>query len=319
MSNETITQLDTDGIDRRGFLKCMAWVGTGVLWSVSNGGIVTSRAFGDDQTAAPASTDFSFAQISDTHIGFSKEPNKDVIGTFQTAIARLNAMPQRPDLLLHTGDLSHLSKPAEFDAVAQIIKSANAKQAFYCPGEHDFFTDDGKQYLDRFGQGTHGLGWQSFTHRSVHFVGLNNVANLKPGGLGFLGHEQLAWLEKDLQGLTDSTPVVVFAHVPLWTIYPKWGWGTGDSEQALKLLRRFGSVTVLNGHIHQVLQKVEGNITFHTARSTAFPQPTPGTAESPGPMKNVPADQLRRTLGLTTVRYVERDHSLAVVDPTLEG
>src|SRR5206468_8018911 len=167
----------------------------------------------------------------------------------------------------------------------------------------DVFVDDGKAYLDRYGKGTRGTGWHSYDHRGVHFVGLVNVANLQPGGLGVLGPDQLEWLKKDLEGLGSSTPVVVYAHVPLWTVYPKWGWGTRDSEAALALLRRFGSVTVLNGHIHQVLQKTEGNVTFHTGRSTAFPQPQPGMAESPGPIKNVPADRLRGMLGLAEVRY----------------
>jgi hypothetical protein len=309
----------SDGVDRRGFLKCMAWVGTGVLWTVS-GGVLSSRVFagGDAPAAADKPGDFTFAQISDSHIGFSKEPNRDVTATLRLAVDRLNALPTPPDLLLHTGDLTHLSKPAEFDTVDQVLRSARAGARFYVPGEHDVFSDDGRAYLDRYGKGTRGLGWQSFDHRGVHFVGLNNVATLKPGGLGALGHEQLDWLKKDLEPLAASTPIVVFAHVPLWTIYPKWGWGTDDSEAALALLRRFGSVTVLNGHIHQVLQKTEGHITFHTARSTAFPQPQPGKAESPGPMKNVAAEKLKSMLGLTTVRYTETPTSLAVVDPTLE-
>lgn len=305
-----------DGIDRRGFLKCMAWVGTGVLWTV-RGGILTSRAFGAE-AAADAKGDFTFAQISDSHIGFSKEVNKDVAGTLQLAIDRVNAMPHRPDLLIHTGDLTHLAKPAEFDAVDQIVKGAKVSRSFYVPGEHDIFTDDGKSYLDRYGKDTKGQGWHSYDYKGVHFIGLVNVANLKPGGLGVLGQEQLDWLKNDVASLGASTPIVVYAHVPLWTIFPKWGWGTQDSEQALSLLKKFGSVTVLNGHIHQVLQKTEGNITFHTACSTAFPQPAPGTAESPGPMKNVPAGKLRGMLGLTSVSYVENKGTLAVVDGSLE-
>ncbi len=305
-----------DGIDRRGFLKCMAWVGTGVLWTVS-GGILTSRAFGAD-AGVDAKGDFTFAQISDSHIGFSKEVNKDVAGTLQRAIDRINALPQRPDLLIHTGDLTHLSKPAEFDAVDQIVKGAKVSRAFYVPGEHDIFTDDGKSYLDRYGKDTKGQGWHSYDHKGVHFIGLVNVANLKPGGLGVLGQEQLDWLKKDVESLGASTPIVVYAHVPLWTVFEKWGWGTQDSEQALTLLKKFGSVTVLNGHIHQVLQKTEGNITFHTACSTAFPQPAPGTAESPGPMKNVAADKLRSMLGLRSVSYVENKGTLAIVDRSLE-
>jgi Icc protein len=306
-----------DGVDRRGFLKCMAWVGTGVIWSVS-GGVLSSRVFAGDVAAAEKGGDFTFAQISDSHIGFSKEPNRDVTSTLRLAVDRLNALPTRPDLLLHTGDITHLSKPAEFDTVDQVLRSARVGARFYVPGEHDVFSDDARAYLERYGKGTRGLGWQSFDHRGVHFVGLNNVASLKPGGLGSLGHEQLDWLKKDLEGLPTSTPIVVFAHVPLWTVFPKWGWGTDDSEAAMALLRRFGSVTVLNGHIHQVLQKTEGNVTFHTARSTAFPQPEPGKAESPGPIKNVAADRLKAMLGLTAVRYTETPSSLAVVDSTLD-
>lgn len=305
-----------DGIDRRGFLKCMAWVGTGVLWTV-RGGILTSRAFGAE-VGAEAKGDFTFAQISDSHIGFSKKVNEDVAGTLQRAIDRINALPQRPDLLIHTGDLTHLSKPAEFDAVDQIVKGAKVSRAFYVPGEHDIFTDDGRSYLDRYGKDTKGQGWHSHDHKGVHFIGLVNVANLKPGGLGVLGQEQLDWLKKDVESLGTSTPIVVYAHVPLWTVFEKWGWGTQDSEQALTLLKKFGSVTVLNGHIHQVLQKTEGNITFHTACSTAFPQPAPGKAESPGPMKNVAADKLRSMLGLSTVNYVETKGTLAIVDSSLE-
>jgi len=150
----------------------------------------------------------------------------------------------------------------------------------------------------------------------VHFVGLVNVMDIKEGGLGVLGREQLEWLENDLKGRSTSTPIVVFAHVPLWSIYPKWGWGTDDSEQALGYLKRFGSVTVLNGHIHQTIQKVEGHITFHTAMSTAFPQPQPGTAPKPGPMK-VAAEKLRTVLGVTSVNYVEGNSTLAVVDSPL--
>src|SRR6266851_8046811 len=316
MIDGMIPEQQGDGIDRRGFLECMAWVGTGLAWSVC-GGVLSSRALGG-QAEQRSKADFTFAQISDSHIGFTKEPNKDVTGTLQRAIDRINALPARPDFLIHTGDLTHLAKPEEFDTCAQVLKSAKTGEVFYVPGEHDIFTDDGKLYLDRYGKGTQGLGWRSFDHKGVRFIGLVNVANLKPGGLGTLGGEQLDWLKKDVAGLRDSTPIVVFAHVPLWTVYPKWGWGTEDSAQALALLKRFGSVTVLNGHIHQTLQKVEGNVTFHTARSTAFPQPEPGKAESPGPIKNVPADKLRGMLGLTSVAYVERDHSLAVTDSTLD-
>lgn len=307
-----------DGIDRRGFLKCMAWAGTGLLCAI-NGGILTSLSLGEAAEAKGkvAAAGLTFAQISDSHIGFNKAANKDVIGTLRAAVEKINALPTRPAFLLHTGDLSHLSKPEEFDAVNQILKEVRTSQVFYVPGEHDVLTDNGKQYRERYGKETKGDGWYSFDQHGVHFVGLVNVMNLKPGGLGSLGTAQLEWLEKDLKGRSSETPIIVFAHVPLWTVYQEWGWGTDDSAQALSYLKRFGSVTVLNGHIHQTMQKVEGNITFHTATSTAFPQPKPGTAPSPGPM-TVPADQLRHLLGITSVRLVRRHHPLAIVDAALE-
>jgi 3',5'-cyclic AMP phosphodiesterase CpdA len=260
--------------------------------------------------------DFSFVQISDSHIGFSKPANTDVVGTLQAAIAKINAMPMAPSFMLHTGDLSHLAQAEEFDTLDQVLKTAKTGKIFYVPGEHDVLNDNGKQYLQRFGKETKGDGWYSFDSNGVHFIGLVNVVNTAEGGLGVLGNEQLEWLEKDVKNLSSSTPIVVFAHIPLWAVYPQWGWGTRDSEQALSYLKRFGSVSVLNGHIHQTLQKVEGNITFHTACSTAFPQPQPGMASAPGPMK-VPAEQLRSLLGLTSVNYVEHNHTLAVTDTPL--
>jgi 3',5'-cyclic AMP phosphodiesterase CpdA len=315
MMSET-TERDDDGIDRRGFLKCMAWAGTGLVWTVG-AGISGCSKMAEPAVAAEKKGDFSFAQISDSHIGFAKEPNKDVTATLQAAVEKVNALKERPDFLLHTGDLTHLSKPEEFDTCAEVLKGYKG-DVFYVPGEHDVFTDDGKRYLERYGKGAQGTGWRSFDHKGVHFVGLVNVANLQAGKLGVLGKEQLDWLKKDVAGLGDSTPVVVFAHVPLWTVYEKWGWGTEDSAAALDLLKRFGSVTVLNGHVHQIFQKVEGKVTFHTARSTAFPQGEPGKAESPGPVKNVAADKLKSVLGVTQVNYVENKKSLATVDSTLE-
>ena len=308
---------NNDGVDRRGFLKCMAWAGTGALF-VMKGGILRSYSLSNPSALredVPAG-DLSFIQISDSHMGFNKAANPDVVATLRVAVDRINSAPRQPAFLLHTGDITHLSKPTEFDTVDQVLKSAKANQVFYVPGEHDVLGDDGKQYLERYGKGTKGGGWYSFDQKGVHFIGLVNVLNLKAGGLGSLGSEQLEWLQDDVKGLSASTPIVVFAHMPLWAIYPDWGWGTDDSAQALSYMKRFGSVTVLNGHIHQTMQKVEGNITFHTATSTAFPQPHPGAAPSPGPMK-VPAEQLRSLLGLTSVGYVQVQHSLAIVDSSL--
>jgi 3',5'-cyclic AMP phosphodiesterase CpdA len=307
-----------DGVDRRGFLKCMAWAGTGVVWTIAAGGIPESKLFGeskhDHKNGKKSGSDLHFVQISDSHMGFSKPANTDVAATLQAAVDKINSLDEQPEFIIHTGDLSHQSKAAEFDTMDQILKSARPKQIFYVPGEHDTSVDDGKQYMERYGKDTKGRGWYSMNHKGVHFIGLVNVMQLE--GMGQLGDEQLAWLQDDLRSVSASTPVVVFAHIPLWTIYPDWGWGTKDSEQAFSYLKRFGSVTVLNGHIHQVMQKVEGNATFHTAMSTAFPQPAPGTAPGPGPMK-VPAEKLRTVLGLANVHYVEKDHSLAVVDSPL--
>jgi 3',5'-cyclic AMP phosphodiesterase CpdA len=220
--------------------------------------------------------------------------------------------------MIHTGDITHLSKPAEFDDAAQAIGKAKL-ETFYVPGEHDIIDEQqGKAYLERYGKRTQakGTGWYSFDQNGVHFVGLVNVADLKGGGMGSLGTEQLAWLADDLKGKSASTPVVLFAHIPLWTVSAEWGWGTEDSAQALGLVKRFGSVTVLNGHIHQVMQKVEGAVTFHTARSTAFPQPAPGTAPSPGPMK-VPDDKLRSVLGIASVVVKSGTQPLAITDSAL--
>ena len=311
--------LNQDGIDRRGFLECMAWAGTGTL-CVMQGGVLKSFAFGPAHKldAAAMKGDFAFAQISDSHIGFDKAANPDVTATLQEAIAKLNALPAAPDLVLHTGDLSHLSKASEFDTLDQALKSVRTDKIFFTPGEHDVLNDNGEQYRARYGKETLGDGWQSFDHKGVHFIGLVNVMNLKAGGLGSLGTEQLEWLKKDLKGVKHSAPIVVFAHIPLWSVYPQWGWGTDDSAQALGYLKKFGSVSVLNGHIHQVMQKVEGNVTFHTAMSTAFPQPAPGQAASPGPMK-VPDERLRSVLGVSAINFVRGKHSLAVVDSPLQG
>ena len=317
-SNYITTHTGDDGIDRRGFLRCMAWAGTATVWGLS-GGIPKSFPLSRLNFLTPAERkSIFFVQVSDSHIGFSKEANKDVTATLQQAVAKVNALPQSPALVLHTGDITQLAKPEEFDTAAQVLGGLRTDRVFYVPGEHDVATDNGAAYLQRYGKDTKGGGWYSFEHSGVHFVGLVNVLNLKAGGLGSLGSDQIAWLKKDLASLAASTPIVLFAHVPLWTVYPEWGWGTDDSEQALALVKRFGSVTVLNGHIHQIMQKVEGNISFHTAMSTAFPQPTPGTAPSPGPMKVEP-ERLKSVLGITDVTFVPGRSALAIVDATLSG
>ena len=307
--------LEADGESRRGFLKCMTWAGTGLVWTVA-GGVPASLGL-EAAAATTKAAPFSFVQVSDSHIGFSKPFAPDVRATFREALGKIAAMPRKPDFIIHTGDISQLSKDEEFDDADQILKSAGV-QVFHVPGEHDVLDEgQGKAFLDRYGKGTKGTGWFSFNHAGVHFVALINVVNLKAGGLGSLGQEQLAWLKDDLAAHGSSTPIVVFAHMPLWALYPDWGWGTDESAQALALLKRFGSVTVLNGHIHQVQQKVEGHVAFYTARSTAFPQPAPGTpGATPGPMA-VPADKLRGVLGVRDISLISRRQPLAIADQTL--
>lgn len=303
------------GVSRRKVLECMTWAGTGVLWTISGG---VPRSLGIiDQALAADPDKLTFLQISDSHVGFDKPANPNVIGTLREAIGKVKSLPAKPAFMIHTGDITHLSKPAEFDN-AQAAISESGLDVHYVPGEHDFLDEEVKLYRERYGRNAKGAGWYSFDANGVHFIGLVNVVNLKAGGLGNLGEEQLKWLVDDLKGKSAETPIVVFAHIPLWTVYQQWGWGTDDGARAVELLKRFGSVTVLNGHIHQVMQKVEGNVAFHTAMATAFPQPAPGTAPSPGPMK-VPDDKLRSLLGIAEVNFVGGQQRLAIIDKPLQG
>ena len=305
--------IDAFNPDRRGFLKCMTWAGSAMVWTVA-GGIPRSHLIGQAE-AAP--TGLTFAQVSDSHLGFDRPVNTNVTGTFQAALGQATSMAEKPAFLIHTGDITHLSKPAQFDTGAELMKTTGLT-TYTVPGEHDILEDDGKSYLNRYGKGTKGDGWYSFNAHGIHFIGLVNVVNLQGNGLGALGREQLEWLERDVKGLSASTPIVVFAHVPLWIAYRDWGWGTADGAQALGYLKKFGSVTVLNGHIHQVMQKVEGHVAFHAARSTAFPQGVPGQAKGPGPMM-VPPGDLRTYLGIARVSLVSSSAPLAIVDTPLAG
>jgi calcineurin-like phosphoesterase family protein len=304
------------GHSRRDALKCMAWAGTGLLWTLS-GGIAGGALLPDAAASRPGrSAGLSFVQISDSHLGFDRAANPDPAATLRATVAQIQALAVPPAFVVHTGDITHLSQDQEFDDARQIL-SALSMPVHFIPGEHDVQGEGaGAAYLRHFGAGTQGHGWYSFDANGTHFVALVNVLELSAGGLGHLGAEQIAWLRNDLAGHGASTPIVVLGHMPMWNLYPEWGWGTDDSAQALALLNRFGSVTVLNGHIHQIQQKVEGHMTFHTARSTAYPQPAPGTAPSPGPL-TVPAERLRSMLGLTSVRVTSRTGPLALVDSTL--
>jgi 3',5'-cyclic AMP phosphodiesterase CpdA len=297
---------------RRDSLKCLG-VGAGTLFTLSSG------VFGAVDLAEAATTkDIGtplFLQISDTHIGFNKDANPDVIGTLNRSIDAVNALKHKPSFAIHTGDITHLSKAEEFDTAAELMKRMQVSDIHAVPGEHDVTDGPGAEFFNRFGKASNNRGYYSFSTNGVHFIALVNVMHFKAGGLGALGDDQMAWLKDNLASVSSSQPVVVFAHMPLWNIYEPWGWGTAESAEIAQLLRRFGSVTVLNGHIHQIVQKVEGNITFHTARSTAYPQPAAGNGPGPGPMK-VPADQLPKMLGVTNVT-INRGRKISLSDRTL--
>ena len=275
---------------RTSFLDHVGWTGGGIVLSLGASGIFTS--------AASAATSLSFVQISDSHVGFSLPANPDVVGTFNQVVDRINALPVQPAFVVHTGDVTHLSKVDEFDAAKTILGRLKAN-VIVLPGEHDAIGAEGrKRYLAAFGRPSGPEGWFSFDRDGVHFVALVNVFNYET--MGVLGAAQLDWLAKDLAGRKSDTPLVVFGHVPLYALYPEWGWTTEDGAKAIAMLRRFSAVTVLNGHIHQVITKRDGNISFATANATAYPQPAPGKAEKPGPL-TVPAPELLRDIGYRSV------------------
>ena len=307
--NSVSKVVGSSGASRRQAIKCLMWGGAGVLWTFA-GGVPRPLRLGSEAEAGEM-RGFTFGQISDSHIGFKAGAHPSAQDTLVEAVARMAAV--RPDFVIHTGDVSHLSAAQQFATAAQIMQGVN-REVFYVPGEHDTIGDDGKLFFERFGRGHGTGGWYSFDTHGVHFVGLINVVKLSSTGLGTLGDEQLQWLRNDLEARSASTPIVVFTHMPLWSVYPQWGWGTEDAAPALAALRRFGSVTILNGHIHQVIQKVEGNVTYHTAYSTAFPQPAPGVGPGPGPLK-VPADKLKTMLGIRRIEVISS--RMALADTTL--
>jgi hypothetical protein len=311
-----------DAVDRRGALQCLGWAGTGALF-VLGGGVAASVTLDGAlaatprlRTAASKSKPFTFVQISDTHIGFSKPANPDPVGTLRETIAKIRALPLQPDLIVHTGDVTHLATPEQFDLAQQLLGELGVPVRVV-PGEHDIVDGtDPRPFLNRFGQDATPGGWYSFDAGGAHFVALVNAIHLGDRGMGQLGAEQLSWLEKDLGGQSSSTPIVVLSHFPLWALYPDWGWGTQDSALVLGLLRRFGSVTALNGHIHQIQRRVEGHVSFHAARSTAYPQPAPGVGPGPGPLA-LPSEQLRDAIGLSSLTLSHVDTPIAVTDETL--
>jgi len=280
---------------RSAFLDHVGWTGAGILFTLGSAGTLTSRALAADEPGAAGS--LSFVQISDSHIGFNKAANDDVAATLAQAVDAVNALPAQPAFVVHTGDVTHLSKPAQFDAAKQVLATLKAPLVVL-PGEHDVIGDNGKAFFAAFGRSDAKDGWFSFDQGGVHFVALVNVFNFEK--MGLLGQLQLDWLQRDLAVQKADTPIVVFGHVPLYALYPQWGWTTEDGGKALALLARFSKVTVLNGHIHQVIEHTEGHIRFATAASTAYPQPAPGAADQPGPV-TLPKDQLLHAIGFRTV------------------
>ena len=294
---------------RGDFVHHVGWTGAGIVYALSAEGLVRATA-----SAEPGA--FSFVQISDSHIGYTGPANGDVRATLQQTVASINAMAVQPAFVIHTGDVTHLSKAQEFDD-ARAMLSALRAPLVTLPGEHDVIGVEGpKRFAASFARkDAAGRGWSAWDQGGIHFVSLINVGEGET--MGQLGDEQIGWLKNDLAARKADTPVVVFGHVPLFAAAPEWGWTTSDGVKAIALLRRFNAVTVLNGHIHQVLEHTDGSIRFATARSTAFPQAAPGTpGAKPGPLA-VPPGSLLGVLGYRTVDVasagVWQDRTLANV------
>jgi len=304
---------DPAGMSRRQLIRHGAWFGAAVVLTVA-GGEVISHVAGSTGAAQEATPALRFAQISDSHIGFNGPANPNVTDTFSHAIGQINSLGYTPDFVIHTGDLTHLATPAQFDQVKQMLTGLNTSRVFTVPGEHDSTDDAGQKYRQAFGAGTRGDGWYSFDIAGVHLIGLVNTLNMQK--LGHLGTDQLEFIEKDVAGLSSDTPIIVFSHIPLFAMYPDWGWGTDDAAQALSYLKRFSSVTCLNGHVHQLFSKTEGNVTFHSATTTAYPLPAPGQGPAPKPV-TLPAGKLREALGIREVSYTKGQQALALKDQKL--
>ncbi|SDW41689.1 Calcineurin-like phosphoesterase [Amycolatopsis xylanica] len=303
-----------EGMTRRQLLRHTAWFGAAVVLTVTGGEVLSRIAVPGEADATDDPRALRFVQISDSHLGFKGPANTMVEDSFAGAIKQINGLPYRPDFVMHTGDLTHLSTAAQFDQVKQMMSELRAGHVFTVPGEHDSIDDTGQKYRQAFGAGTAGDGWYSFDLQGVHFLSLVNTLSLEK--LGHLGTDQLEFVRKDVAGLSSDTPIVVFSHIPLFAFYNEWGWGTDDATQALSYLRRFSSVTCLNGHVHQLFTKTEGNVTFHSATTTAYPLPRPGDGPAPKPV-TLPAGKLRDALGIREVAYRQGNRSLAVKDVKL--
>ncbi len=239
------------------------------------GGVVFSSALARGAGTYGSSQDeFFFVQLSDTHWGFQGPAvNPDAAGTLPKAIAAVNALETQPDFVVFTGDLTHTTddprerrrRLSEFRDLARGLKNPNVR---FMPGEHDAALDDGAAYQELFGA-TH----YAFDHKGVHFIALDNVSD--PNGL--IGDDQLQWLRADLGKLDKAQPIVVFAHRPLFDLYPAWDWATKDGAKAIDILTPYQNVTVFYGHIHQENHRMTGKIAHHAAESLIFPFPAAGS------------------------------------------
>ncbi|OBG22354.1 metallophosphoesterase [Mycobacterium sp. 852002-51057_SCH5723018] len=306
---------DPRNMNRRQLIRHTAWFGAAVGLAVAGGEVISHVAGSASAEHAPARPALRFAQISDSHIGFTGAPNPNVADTFGHAIDRVNNLGYTPDFVIHTGDLTHLSTPDQFDQVKQMMSKLQSPHVFTVPGEHDSVDDAGQKYRSVFGAGTRGDGWYSFDIAGVHVIALVNTLNLKK--LGHLGTDQLGFVQKDVAGLSSDTPIIVFSHIPLFAMYPDWGWGTDDASQALSYLSRFSSVTCLNGHVHQLFSKTEGNVHFYSGTTTAYPLPHPGDGPAPKPV-TLPAGKLGDALGVREVSYTKGQTALALKETKLQ-
>ena len=274
-------------IDRRDFLK-LAGLG-GVVFASSLG--PWGRAF------AAAGQDFFFVQMTDTHWGFEGPPNPEAKNTLKRAVAAVNGLKKQPDFIMFTGDLTHAAdndaerhkRMTDFKAIVSELK---CKDVRFIPGENDAGLDNGAMYTTMFGAGHY-----SFDHKGVHFVALDNVSD--PNGL--IGENQLEWMHADLAKIDKSHPVVVFAHRPLFDLYPSWDWATKDGGKAIEILASYENATVFYGHIHQEHHQMTGKIAHHAAESLIFPFPLAGSQPKRSP---VPWDAAHpfKGLGFTTAQ-----------------
>jgi 3',5'-cyclic AMP phosphodiesterase CpdA len=301
-------------MSRRQLMRHSAWFGAAVALTVAGGEVISHVAGDGTASASPDTGQLRFVQVSDSHLGCKGPANPDVAATFAAAVNQVNSLGYEPDFVIHTGDITHLSAAAEFNQARDMMSDLRTPRVFTVPGEHDSINDGGRGYRKVFGAQSLGEGWYSFDIKGVHVISLVNTTSVD--ALGHLGNDQLDFVRRDIAGVSSETPVILFSHIPLFAMYPTWGWSTDDATKLLAMFRRFGSVTCLNGHVHQLFKKTEGNVTFHSATATCYPLPEPGKAKAPLPV-TLPAGKLTAALGVRTVSYQTGTKNLAITDEQL--